>query len=184
VQLEAGEDALSKGLTLEAGNHLEQAGTLARESLHEARRSVQALRPQSLEEKELPGALADLFRKMTTGTNISADFVQRGESRKLPRDWEENLLRIGQEVLTNALRHSQATEFKAALVFEPEAIRFDMHDNGRGFDPGNRHDGFGLLGISERVEGMGGQFKIESRPGEGTGILISLPFSAEHQGQK
>jgi signal transduction histidine kinase len=176
VQLEAAADAKSKGLAKEADEHLARAGELARESLGEARRSVRALRPQALEEKNLSEALAALFEKMTAGTSLRSEFILSGEPRPLPPVWEENLLRIGQEVLTNALRHAQASHFTARITFAANEVRLDLRDNGRGFDPGARHDGFGLLGMRERVEGMGGRIAIQSANGNGTAILIALPL--------
>ena len=176
VQLEAAADATSRELAKEANEHLCRAGHLARESLHEARRSVRALRPQALEGQNLCEALRDLFRKMTTGTSMQAGFALQGEPQPLPPEWEENLLRIGQEVLTNALRHARATEFNAQLVFDSQEIRLELRDNGRGFDSGARHDGFGLMGIRERVDGMGGHMTIQSAIDKGTTVLIVLPL--------
>jgi PAS domain S-box-containing protein len=175
VQLEAAADATSKGLAREAGDHVDRAGELARESLREARRSVQALRPQSLEENDLCEALDSLIKKTTTGTSLQAEFVLNGQPRPLPPEWEENLLRIGQEVLTNVLRHAQASHFNAQLAFTPDDVLLNLRDDGCGFDLERRQDGFGLLGIRERVEGMGGQLAIQSAPGTGTEISIVLP---------
>jgi signal transduction histidine kinase/PAS domain-containing protein len=181
VQLEAAEDAISQGLTDEIGQHLKQAGEVARQSLKEARRSVQALRPLALEEKNLCDALEDLIHKMTAGTSLRAEFILQGQSRPRPPEWDDNLLHIGQEVLTNALRHAQATEFVARLLFEPSEIRLELADNGRGFDPARRHDGFGLRGMRERVEAMGGQLTIQSANGNGTAISIVLPLAEAPQ---
>ena len=175
VQLEAAADASSQGLAREAAEHLRRAGELARESLNEARRSVRALRPHALDEKNLCQALEELIRKMTAGTAMRAQFKVKGHPRLLPPEWEENILRIGQEVLTNALRHAHASEFQTQFVLDPNEIRLELSDNGRGFDSAARHDGFGLLGIRERVEGMGGQLVLESKPGRGTAVLIVLP---------
>ena len=177
VQLEASEDAMAQGLAKEARKHIGRAGNLARDSLREARRSVQALRPQVLEEKDLPAALKDLFTDMTEGTNLRTDFVVRGDLQKLPAVWEENLLRIGQEVLTNALRHAHATRFSAQLDFAAAEVRLELCDDGLGFDPETRHDGFGLLGMRERVEAMAGHLIIQSGVGKGTTISIILPSS-------
>jgi len=177
VQLEAAADATSKGLTRESEEHLDRARDLARESLREARRSVLALRPQALEEKDLCAALEALIKKMTDGTPVQAEFISQGEQRKLPPDWEENLLRIGQEVLTNVLRHSQASHFGAQLEFDECEIRLELRDNGRGFDPAGKYDGFGLIGMKERVEGMGGRLDIQSASSTGTTIKIVLPLT-------
>ena len=99
-----------------------------------------------------------------------------GQPRPLSAEWEENLLHIGQEVLTNALRHAHATQFHAGLVFGPDELRLELRDNGRGFDPGIKHDGFGLTGIKERIESMGGRVTIQSAIDRGTAILIILPL--------
>lgn len=177
IQLEAAADATSGGLAKEAGEHLKRAGDLARESLQEARRSVQALRPRALQEQDLWEALDHLLRKMTAGTALRTQFKVIGTLCSLPADWEENLLHICQEVLTNALRHAQASEFDARLTFTADEIRLDLRDNGRGFDPSARSDGFGLLGIGERVEQMGGKLTIDSIAGQGTRTLIVLPLA-------
>jgi signal transduction histidine kinase len=174
VQLEAAADATSKGLMKEADEHLGRAGDLARESLKEARRSVRALRPLALENKDFSEAFDNLIRKMTAGTTVRAKFLVRGRPRPLSADWEENFLRIGQEVLTNTLRHAHANEFHADLVFGTNEVRLEFRDNGRGFDPEINHDGFGLTGIEERVDGMGKRFRIESVPGKGTSVLITV----------
>ncbi|HZR17694.1 MAG TPA: GAF domain-containing protein [Verrucomicrobiae bacterium] len=176
VQLEAVEEAISKGLLAKASECLHRAGALARDSLQEARRSVQALRPQALENNDLFEALQELIRKMTAGTSVQAKFNVRGQPAELPQEWEQNLLRIGQEVLTNVLRHSQAARFNARLAFAQGEIRLVLQDDGKGFDPAGRHDGFGLRGIRERVETMGGRLLIRSATGQGTTISILLPF--------
>ena len=177
VQLEAAADATSKGLANEADEHLGRAADLARESLKEARRSVRALRPLALEDKGLCEALDNLLRKMTAGTTLRATFSLQGDARPLPADWQENFLHIGQEVLTNTLRHARATEFHSELVFGPNEVHLELRDNGRGFDPGIKPDGFGLVGIEERVEGMGGRITIESSIDKGTAVLIIVPLA-------
>ncbi|TDU66116.1 PAS domain S-box-containing protein [Prosthecobacter fusiformis] len=178
VQLEAAEDAKSKGLYDNVDHHIQRARELARESLKEARRSVQALRPQALEERSLPEALEALSQKMTFGTPMRVSFVLEGNPRPLPAECEGNLLRISQEALTNAVRHAQAGEFIIRLSFTPQRVTLELSDDGSGFDPAAKSDGFGLLGIRERVEAMGGELALISRPGHGTVHLISLPLSS------
>jgi PAS domain S-box-containing protein len=181
VQLEAAADATCEGMVKEANEHIARASDLARGSLQEARRSVRALRPQALEEKDLCGALEDLLKKMTAGTDLRTELALEGTSRALPALWAENLLRIGQEVLTNSLRHASASEFKARLSFNQDHVRLTLRDNGDGFDPAGKHDGFGLLGIRERVEAMNGQLTIQSGRDEGTAISITLPCADNPQ---
>jgi signal transduction histidine kinase len=181
VQLEAAEEAMSQNLAAKAGGHLARAGELARESLREARRSVRALRPQVLQQKDLCEALEGLLRKLTAGTSLRAEFILEGETKELPPEWEKNVLHICQEVLTNTLRHAQAREFKVWLVFKRQELRLKLRDDGSGFDPAGRHDGFGLQGIRERVEGMEGRLSIQSAKGQGTAILIVLPLARDRE---
>ena len=176
AQLEAARGAVSQKKGAKISSHLERAGELAREGLHEARRSVQALRPLALEEKPLTAALRDLIERMTTGMAMKAQLTWQGEPAGLSQEWETHLLRIGQEILTNAIRHSQASKFDALLVFDTGEILLEVRDNGRGFDASKTHEGFGIRGIRERVAEMGGRFTIQSTEGEGTVILISVPF--------
>ena len=175
VQLEAAEDATRRGLAREAEQHVVTARNLARESLSEARRSVQALRPQPLEEGGITDALRALFGKMTEGVALRADFRVLGEPRPLPADWEENLFRIAQEVLTNVLRHARAGRISAAITFSPDEVRLEITDDGRGFDPAAKGDGYGLVGMRERVDAMSGQLDIRSSKGRGAAISIRLP---------
>src|SRR2546422_10914740 len=184
VQLEAVEEAMSQNQAAKASGHLERAGELARESLREARRSVQALRPQALEEKPLSEALKDLIERMTSGTTVRAEFTLQGEQQKLPLEWETNLLRIGQEVLTNVVRHAHASAFDVQLIFDSREIRLTLRDDGCGFDPQRRHEGFGLQGMRERAEGMGGHLSIESTKGKGTRISIVIPLATASEPEK
>jgi signal transduction histidine kinase len=164
VQLEAAADAAAQGLAKEAEAHVTRAKDLARQSLDDARRSVSALRPQALDQTDLCQALESLIRKMTDGTTIKAAFRVHGEPRPLPAAWEDSLLRIGQELVTNALRHARAREIRSEMTFAAGSVRLDFRDDGLGFDPAVRHDGFGLLGIRERVESMGGEWTFGADP--------------------
>jgi len=175
VQLEAAADAEARGLVEEMMRHLTRANELARESLQEARRSVRALRPQLLEHNELPVAFEILFEKMTSETGLKAELVVDGTPCRLPCIFAENLLRIGQEALANVLRHSGARRFIARLVYEADSVQMELRDNGTGFDIAAIHEGFGIVGMKERVEAMGGRILIESFAETGTAISIFIP---------
>jgi signal transduction histidine kinase len=176
VQLEAADDASARGLEAEAGAHVARAEALARTGLHEARRSVMALRPQALEQSDLPTALRDLLTEMTAGTSLVVDFSQDGVARSLPNGWDEHLLRIGQEAVTNAIRHAQAHKLVMRLRFLPSSVRLEVDDDGRGFDQHAASDGLGLAGMKARVASMSGQLSIERAPVTGTRIVVTLPF--------
>jgi PAS domain S-box-containing protein len=179
VQLEAAEDAISLGSRKEADNHLHRAGELARRSLSEARRSVHALRPHALQEYNFWEALKGTIKNTTVGTALHATFEAQGKPPELPQRWQENLLHIGQEALTNALKYAHARHFKTRLSYKAKALRLELRDDGDGFKVKDRHDGIGLSGMRERVEQMGGKLEITSSRGKGTKITVLLPCNGE-----
>jgi PAS domain S-box-containing protein len=172
VQLDTAVEALRDEEPEAAAKHIRQARELARDSLSEARRSVHALRPQALEKAAFPDALKAIIKNTAAGTSLRADFQLDGEPCQLEPSVEENLLHIGQEALTNALKHAHATEFRARLSFDSDGVRLELHDNGDGFivDAANG-GGFGLIGMKERAEQIGATLKVLSEPGAGTDIV-------------
>ena len=175
VQLEAAEDAFSCGCRKEANDHLHRAGELARRSLSEARRSVHALRPQALQEHNFWDALKGIIKNTTFGTALHTEFETQGKLPELPRPWQENLLHIGQEALTNTLKYAHARNFETRLSYKAKELSLELRDDGDGFKVKERHDGVGLTGMRERVEQMGGELKITSSRGKGTKITVVLP---------
>jgi signal transduction histidine kinase len=177
VQLESAEDAIACCRRKEANDHLRRANELARRSLNEARRSVHALRPQALQRTNFWGALKGIIRNTTAGTTLHTRFERRGRLRHLPLVWEENLLHIGQEALTNALKYARPRNFETRLIFNSKELRLEFRDDGDGFRVKDRHDGLGLAGMSERADQMGGTLKITSARGKGTQIVVTLPYN-------
>jgi PAS domain S-box-containing protein len=177
VQLEAVEDAIACCRRKDANEHLQRASELARRSLNEARRSVHALRPQALQGGNFWEALKGIIKNTTAGTALHTTFNLRGKMRHLPLVWQENLLHIGQEALTNALKYAHPRNFETKLTFNTKELRLELRDDGDGFKVKGPHDGFGLAGMRERVEQMGGKLKISSAPGKGTNVLVTLPFN-------
>ncbi len=178
VQLEVLNDRLI-AIPEDMRRHLGIARSLVRDSLDEARRSVWNLRSQTLEENGLPGALGRLGHQLTEGSRVAFALRVHGVPRTLPAGVENNLLRIGQEVMTNAIRHSGASRLSLDLVFHPDHVRLEVKDNGRGFDPAGIHasprGGFGLAGLRERATEMHARLEIHSTPGGGTKIEILVP---------
>jgi PAS domain S-box-containing protein len=154
--------------------HLETIDELARIGLAEARRSVTALRPQLLEEGDLHSALHRLVTQMRGATDTALIYEIIGSAYPLPADVENNLLRIGQEALTNAIKYADAVEIRIELKYENTQCILHVKDDGRGFGIGSIPSvgGFGLLGISERAERIGAQLTIKSQPGQGTEIVV------------
>jgi PAS domain S-box-containing protein len=174
VQLEAAKGAAARNDSSSVAQRIGRADDLARSSLAEARRSVRALRPRSLRDGTLCMALEDLLKRMANGPELNAEFQVEGEQRALPADWEEALLRVAQESLTNTIKHARAKNFRAALSFHAGGVALQMLDDGGGFNPHTEHDGFGLIGMRERMEQLGGQFTLRSKPDQGTEIIITL----------
>ena len=179
VQLEAAEDAISCGCREEADDHLHRAGELARRSLSEARRSVHALRPQALQEHNFWEALKGTIKNTTVGTALHATFEAQGKLPELPQPWQENLLHIGQEALTNTLKYAHARNFETRISYKARQVRLELRDDGDGFKVKDGHDGVGLTGMRERVEQMGGKLEITSSRGKGTKITVVLPGNGE-----
>jgi len=174
MQLEAAQAALARGEPAAAAERMTSASSLARSGLGEARRSVQALRPSSLDNGTLSAALEELLR-MTAGLGLQADFILEGAPRPIPASWEEGLLRIAQESLTNTIKHAQAQTFRATMHFGRTEVRLQLVDDGRGFDLNAENDGFGLIGMRERADQMLATFIQRSEPGKGTEIVVLLP---------
>jgi PAS domain S-box-containing protein len=154
--------------------HMETIDELARTGLAEARRSVTTLRPKLLEEGDLYRALNHLTAQMKSSTNTQIACEIIGVVYALSPDVENNLLRIGQEALTNAIKYAHASAIQLELVYEETQCLLKIKDDGQGFEVEQVYliKGFGLLGMSERVEQIGGELIIHSQPDLGTEIIV------------
>lgn len=162
-----------------ARQHLDRARILVRSSLAEARRSVWALRAQALERSDLAGALAEVARQLSGPIEVAVHVS--GSRRRLPAEVENNLLRIGQEALTNAVRHARAQQVRVDLRFGEGRVRLSVRDDGHGFDADSAQrassEHFGLAGIRERVQNLGGELSLLSRQGEGAELIVEVPVA-------
>jgi signal transduction histidine kinase len=154
-----------------------QAMTLAIEGAQEARRSVLALRPAALEEA---GNLVDAIRAMATRQTLETKVLIEtrvvGNTEQLSANVEEHLLRITQEALTNALRHSGAQRVSILIQFQTNSVSLTVEDNGIGFDSNRIRQGFGLTSMRERAELLSAMFKITSEANMGTVIRVVTPI--------
>jgi signal transduction histidine kinase len=151
-------------------------------SQSEARRSIWDLRSHVLETGGLTGAFEEMIVPSPQGNNPQIEFRVVGEPRRLPMAMETNVLRIGQEAVTNALKHAGARWIRVELVYEPEKCLLRISDDGEGFDPSApvAHLGhFGLLGMRERAGKIKGWLQIHSRPGGGTVVEVVVPIPSE-----
>jgi signal transduction histidine kinase len=157
---------------------MERVRAIAREGLTEARRSVLALRP---DESPRPGglelALRQLAEQATVSDRIAASF-HGGGATGLPPEHEHALLRIAQEAVINAARHGEPRKIRIELGSNPDEVLLCIHDDGRGMRLQPElyaRLGFGLNNMRERAESLGGQWQIQSEPGEGTRVSVRIP---------
>ncbi|MES1265886.1 MAG: ATP-binding protein, partial [Variovorax sp.] len=167
----------SSELALEHINHARQ---LAQEGLEEARLSVRALRPESLH-ADFHAALEALARRAEETGAIHGRLSVTGVRRPLPAEVEAELLRIAQESVTNVLKHAQAREVRLGLDYGPDSITLSIADDGTGFDPKARHEGFGLLGMRERAQRLDARLAIRTEPGDGTTVSVAVGLGAAGQ---
>ena len=162
---------------------IDEACNLTRYSLAEARRTVTDLRSDELERAELPAALPEIATRLVGTAAVETSIQVTGTPHRLNAVTEKNLLRIFQEAMANALKHSQAETIRIELKYGPEGLALRVKDNGRGFNAertislGIGH--YGLTGMRERAERIGGCLTLTSAPGEGTELLVVVPFSAQ-----
>lgn len=175
LQLECVRDELTRDPE-RAASHVETARALVRDSLREARRTIWNLRPLALGEADLASALKGYAADLTRDGKVSCGQEIEGRPRPLPVEHENALLRIGQESLTNAIRHAKARRIAVRLRFGDGWVTLVVRDDGAGFDVSDRFGkGFGLSGMRERVVALGGSLSIDSKPGEGTEVSATLP---------
>jgi signal transduction histidine kinase len=178
LQLQAAEAALPPGAA-EARGHLERARRTARDNLAEARRLVWDLRPEALSAAPLGEALGRLAGRLTEETGMAATATVTGTPRPLSPDAEVTLLRVTQEALANVTRHARAGRVAVTLSYMDGEAALDIRDDGAGFAPTadgyGANGGLGLRGMRERVEALGGRLAVESAPGRGTTIAVTVP---------
>ncbi len=158
--------------------HLDIAHQMARQSLGEARNSIWNMRSQILEHADLAEALQGILRQLTDGTEIQRQFTVTGQTRRLAPVIENNLLRVGQEAISNAVKHARAKNISVALAFSAAEAGLTVHDDGEGFDPAQPPAGthFGMIGQRERTAQMGGKLAVDSSPGHGTVVRVHIPI--------
>lgn len=178
LQLETADALLAGGGELERVQQaVQQALNLTRANLEEARRSVHDLRAAPLEGRSLPEALKKLLQTVLAESGLRSQFRVYGGAHPLPVAVEAGLYRVAQEALNNVAQHAEASMVKLKLQITPERVVLRISDNGRGFEENcielNR---YGIVGMNERVNLLGGTFKLQSSPGAGTKIEVTVPL--------
>ncbi|MCW3095128.1 MAG: signal transduction histidine kinase with CheB and CheR [Chthonomonadaceae bacterium] len=168
LQMDAAELAL-QGNPAEVQVRIARCREIALQSVQEARRSITALH-SPLIDQGLAAALQQLADQTTNGIKVACTIL--GTAYTLPARTENELYRIGQEALTNALRHSHATHINLEIAYSPKEVRLRVTDDGLGFDQDLPNDGFGISGMRDRASRIGGRFTIENPPGRGSVVMV------------
>lgn len=166
-----------------AAKRLQTLRPLVTATIDDLRRQIYALRPLYLEDLGFVPALEMLIKQVCQRNNLTSNFVVTGmDEPPLAIPVQISAYRITQEALQNVVKHAHASRVIVAIHFDEESLTLRITDNGSGFSVPDRsqflaQEGhFGLLGIKERAQLHGGTLKIESQPGEGTTILVQLPY--------
>jgi len=162
------------------GEHLATLRKQVEGFIREARQSIWNLRSPALAVHDLPTALRDAGASLTMGSDIRFEVVVLGKQRRFAPRVEEQLLRIGQEAVSNAVRHANATVICLELRYADDSVVLRVSDDGCGFDPevatavGNH---WGLKSMQERAEQIGGYLTVLTKPGAGTILETSAPVT-------
>jgi signal transduction histidine kinase len=180
TQLQAAEQAAARTAADPTGwrRHVDAATRLARDSLTEARRSVDALRPEPLEGCRLSEALSSVAERWSALNGIPAQVTITGTARPIDPEAEFALLRAAQEALANVARHAHATRVGLTISYMENEVALDVRDDGVGFDPAALSHGFGLVAMQQRIAGLSGRLQVESEPGGGTAVSACVPTAA------
>ena len=156
---------------------LAQLGSVLDEAMALKRRVVEELRPSLLDHFGLPTALRTYVDSACTKAGMHADIHLPEEGDSIPKDTAIALFRIVQEGLSNIIRHAGAKRVRLELTVTPDTYSFTLTDDGHGFDLNRARAGWphGIMGMQHRVRALGGHFALESVPGEGTTLRVSVP---------
>ena len=163
---------------------LRRARKGAEETLEIIRRLSMLLRPSMLDDLGLSAALGWYTKQFSASTAIRVSLNDDGSADLLPDAEKTSLYRIVQEALTNCARHSEARSILIQLASEEKRYIVRIEDDGKGFTPARSARGLGLIGIEERVAEMGGILELDSKPGAGTRIFISIPLRKTSESQE
>jgi len=164
-----------------AAHNLRHLESLTDKSLNELQRLIADLRPSHLDDLGLPAALRWYAGEVQSRAPLAVSVEVVGEPRPIPSAVKTALFRVVQEALTNVIKHAQAENVRVRLSYDDGTVSALIEDDGQGFDPGRlaftRRPSWGLLGMQERASLLGGQFTLQSSPGQGTCVEVIIPFN-------
>jgi signal transduction histidine kinase len=162
--------------------NIHQLELLTAHSLDELQRLIADLRPSHLDDLGLSSALRWYATTLQERLKLDVHVEIQGEERPVVSPVKIALFRIAQEALTNVVKHARAKTAQVILTYAEESVQIRVKDDGRGFDldaSEAKRVSWGLKGMEERTSLLGGQFEIQSRPGEGTIVEVSIPYLQE-----
>jgi len=163
--------------------HLRELEGLAARSLTELQRLIANLRPSHLDDLGLQAALRWYSEEVESTSDLEVEIEQEGVPREIPPEIRIALFRVAQEALTNVAKHAHASKAKIVLRFDNASVGIRIEDDGRGFDlektSQDDRKSWGLLGMEERATLLRGRFIIDSKPGMGTSVLVTIPYDQE-----
>ncbi len=178
LQLETANKLFAASST-KAQTHVTLARRWLQQSQIELRHSIWDLRSRELEQFDLAQALKQSVERLADSMELKMNFSTQGEKRPLAEILEENVLRIGQEAMTNIAKHSEAAEVWVDLNFTDSQLELQIRDNGKGFEASSPatspENHYGLLGMKERASRIGGKIEIESQLTAGTTVRLTTP---------
>jgi len=165
------------GSHAQADEPLSLARKLLRRAREESRSTIRELRSVTLEQRGLPAALDELLRPLATAGGAKFEVKVSGSPERLAGTLETHLLRIAQEAVANAAQHAAARHITISLGYADDTVGVEVRDDGHGFDVSTpvQAGHFGLGGMKERADKIGGQLRIKSMPGAGTVVTVSAP---------
>ncbi|GGN53606.1 MULTISPECIES: sensor histidine kinase [Oceanobacillus] len=161
-------------------DELQSVRKMIRSSLYEVRKIIYDLRPMALDDLGLIPTIRKYIANLIDFHQIDIDFVFLGEEKRLNDKYEVALFRLMQESVQNAIKHANPTLIQVKLQIQKKNIIMIIKDNGKGFDVNIKNENsFGLVGMKERVDMLGGELDISSKQNEGTTVIIRVPDAAE-----
>lgn len=162
--------------SLDTRERLQAVDVLVKQCHAEMRQSIWNLRSVALEQFDLAEAIERAARSIALGSDIRLEVKRTGTPVKLPPLIEDNLLRIGQEAVTNSVKHARPTRLTVELATGPKSVTLVVSDDGAGIQSPARPGHFGLTGMGERAVRIGGKLEVTANPGGGTMVRVEVPL--------
>ena len=169
--------AFRRGSTADVGAQVESLRKLAESSVGVVRNMALLLRPSMLDDLGLIPALQWQAREVSKRTGLMVNVAADDAVDNLPDEYKTSIYRVVQEALHNCEQHARAKAVRVMVRRYEQSLLLSIQDDGRGFDP-QIEKGMGLLGMQERIARLGGAFRVDSQPGQGTLLTASLPFES------